>query len=95
MIPEILMNRSQTLLDDIRINYDLIGMNPLTIKDYIEFLRHTVAVNRFAESTSPLIGDNSYLLTLSESYSIKIGENVRQVIGEANGQMIGLSRRLN
>jgi hypothetical protein len=66
----------------------------MTIKEYIDFLKNTIEVNKFADSTSPMISDNSYLLTLSESYSIKIGENIRQVIGEANGQMIGLSRRL-
>jgi hypothetical protein len=32
MIPDILLDRSQHLLEDIRINYDLIGMNPMTIK---------------------------------------------------------------
>jgi len=41
-----------------------------------------------------MIADNSYLLTLSEAYGIKIGESVRQVLGDANGQMIGLSRRM-
>jgi hypothetical protein len=35
------------------------------------------------------------LLTLSEAYSIKIQDNVRNLIGEANGNMIGLLRRLN
>jgi hypothetical protein len=65
LIPDILLNRSQTLLDDIRKNYDLIGMNPMTIKDYIDFLRNTIEVNKFSESTSPLIADNSYLLTLA------------------------------
>jgi hypothetical protein len=35
------------------------------------------------------------LLTLSEAYSIKINDNIRNLIGEANGQMIGLSRRLS
>jgi hypothetical protein len=34
------------------------------------------------------------LLTLSEAYSIKVNDNIRNLIGEANGQLIGLSRRL-
>lgn len=67
------MERSQHLLEEIKHNYDMIGLNPMTIKDYIDFLKNTIEVNKFAESTSPLINDNSYLLTLSESYSIKIG----------------------
>jgi hypothetical protein len=53
-------------------NYDLIGMNPLTVKEYIDFLKNVVSVNKFSESTSPLIADNSYLLTLSDAYSIKV-----------------------
>lgn len=72
----------------------MIGVNPMSVKDYIDFLKNTIQVNKFAQTTAPLIADNSYLLTLSESYSIKVGENVRQVLGQANGQMIGLSRRL-
>lgn len=35
------------------------------------------------------------LLTLSDSYSIKINESIKTLIGDANGQMIGLSRRLS
>ena len=71
-IPNILLKRSQKLFDDIKMNYDLIGMNPLTVKEYIDFLKNVVSVNKFSESTSPLIADNSYLLTLSDAYSIKV-----------------------
>lgn len=42
-----------------------------------------------------MIGDNSMLLTLSEAYSIKISDPIKNLIGDANGQMIGLSRRLS
>ena len=75
-------------------NYDLVGTNPHTIKDYITFLKNISIVNSFFEETQPLIQDNSQLLTLSESYTLKISDNVRNLIGEANGQLIGLSRRL-
>jgi hypothetical protein len=48
----------------------------------------------YCDNAGPLIADNSALLTLAEAYSIKVGDPVRNLIGEANGQMIGLSRRL-
>ena len=67
----------------------------MTIKDYIEFLKNTVKVTSFCDETQPLINDNSMLLTLSQAYSIKINDGIRNLIGEANGQMIGLSRRLS
>ncbi len=67
----------------------------MTIKDYIEFLKNTVKVTTFCDETQPLISDNSMLLTLSQAYSIKINDGIRNLIGEANGQMIGLSRRLS
>lgn len=93
-IPNILLKRSEQLLADIETNYELIAHNPITIQDYIKFLKNTNTVSAYFENTQPLITDNSMLLTLSESYSIKINENIRTHIGEANGQMIGLSRRL-
>jgi hypothetical protein len=67
----------------------------MTIKDYIDFLKNAVKVTLFFDETQPLINDNSMLLTLSEAYSIKISDGIRNLIGEANGQMIGLSRRLS
>lgn len=38
--------------------------------------------------------DNSDMLAMTELYSIKVGEPIRSAIGETNGQMIGLRRRL-
>lgn len=38
--------------------------------------------------------DNSDLLAITEIYSIKVTQPVRNAIGETNGQMIGLRRRL-
>ena len=40
-------NGLKTLLKDIRINYDLIGQNPHTIKEYIVFLKDVTKVNAF------------------------------------------------
>ena len=70
-------------------------MNPLTIKEYIEFLKNTHRVTEFFDSAQPIIGDNSDLLTLSEHFNIKINETIRVQIGEVNGQLMGLSRRLS
>jgi dynein heavy chain, axonemal len=94
-IPSILQSRAEQLLRDIRDNYDLIAFNPLTIQEYIAFLKDTLMVTEYFENTQPLISDNSELLILSESYNIKIPEHIRSLIGEANGQMMGLSRRLS
>ena len=94
-IPGILQARSEQLLQDIKANYELIVFNPLSLKEYIAFLKDTVKVGIYFENTQTTITDNSDLLVLSESFSIKIHENIRNLIGEANGQMIGLSRRLS
>ena len=59
-------------MKDIKLNYDLIALNPLTIKEYIAFLKSVAKVIAYFEETQPLINDNSMLLTLSEAYSIKI-----------------------
>lgn len=64
-IPHVLQSRSQQLLVDIREKYDKIAFNPLTIKEYIDFLKNTVKVTAYFEETQPLINDNSMLLTLS------------------------------
>ena len=80
---------------EIKENYSLISMNPLTIKEYIDFLKDTQKVTQFFDSAQPLIGDNSDLLTLSEHFNIKINENIRNQIGDVNGQLMGLSRRLS
>lgn len=64
-IPNVLHNRSQQLLSDIKENYDKIAFNPLTIKEYIDFLKNTIKVTTYFEETQPLINDNSMLLTLS------------------------------
>ena len=64
-IPNILQSRSEKLLSDIKENYEKIAYNPMTIKDYIEFLKNTVKVTTFCDETQPLINDNSMLLTLS------------------------------
>ena len=64
-IPNILYSRSQQLLNDIKENYDKIAFNPLTIKEYIDFLKNTIIVTTYFEETQPLINDNSMLLTLS------------------------------
>ena len=46
-IPRVLEGRSTKLLKEIRENYDLVGTNPRTIKDYITFLKNTTVVNTF------------------------------------------------
>ena len=89
------MERSQKMQADIKTNYNLISMNPLTIKEYIQFLKDTAKVTQFFENAQPVIADNSDLLTLSEHFSIKINENIRVLIGQVNGQLMGLSRRLS
>ena len=38
------MERSQKMQADIKTNYNLISMNPLTIKEYIQFLKDTAKV---------------------------------------------------
>lgn len=89
-----LQARAQQLLTEIKEQYELVAYNPMTIKDYITFLRNCQQVTIYCDNAGPLIADNSALLTLAEAYSIKVGDPVRNLIGEANGQMIGLSRRL-
>lgn len=38
--------------------------------------------------------DNSELLMMTDLYSIKVPEATKNLLGECNGQMIGLRRRL-
>ena len=38
--------------------------------------------------------DNSDLLQMCDIYSIKVVEPIRNTLGDTNGQMVGLRRRL-
>jgi hypothetical protein len=57
-------------------------------------LKNCQQVNIFSEKIAPEIIDNSDMLAMTELYSIKVTEPVRSAIGDTNGQMIGLKRRL-
>ena len=39
--------------------------------------------------------DNSDLLAMTDSYSIKVSEAIKNTLTDCNGQMIGLRRRLD
>lgn len=70
-------------------------MTPITIREYISFLKDYHNVSMFAEKISPEIFDNSSLLIMTDSYAIKVSETVKNGLIETNGQMIGLKRRLD
>jgi hypothetical protein len=43
-VPSILNARSEELLAEIKQKYELIAYNPLTIKEYIDFIKNTAKV---------------------------------------------------
>lgn len=94
LIPDLILRRAQQMLHEIKSNYDRIVLTPFSVKEYLEFLRNSFEVGLFAESISSRLTDNSELLQMCEIYSIKVSEPIRNTIGDTNGQMIGLRRRL-
>ena len=95
LIPELILQRANQILAEVKENYQKIANTPLTIKDYIAFLKSVSEVNAFADEISPRIMDNSDLLSLTESYSIKVSEPIKTALGDSNGQMVGLRRRID
>lgn len=95
LIPELILQRANTILAEVKQNYQKIANTPMSIKDYIDFLKNVSEVNAFADEISPRIMDNSDLLSLTESYSIKVSEAIKTALGDSNGQMVGLRRRID
>ena len=92
---ELILQRANTILAEVKQNYQKIANTPMSIKDYIDFPKNVSEVNAFADEISPRIMDNSDLLSLTESYSIKVSEAIRTALGDSNGQMVGLRRRID